>query len=188
MQFRTTPTVSRMPSLPNMYKSRPLPTNIIITQSVDLPSKMTWGKPTWFLFHTLAEKIKPEYFNQIIKELVYIITLICNNLPCPNCAEHATAYLKGVNVNSFREKQDLKDFLFVFHNSVNLKKNAPIFEKCTLDSQYATAITANMIQHFFTVFQKKNYSIRMIANDFHKQRSITIIKQWFINNIKYFNP
>jgi len=187
MQFRTMPSTTRRPSLLNMYKSRPIPVPIPTSVVPVTPTRMTWGKPTWFLFHTLAEKIKPEYFQIVIKDLFNIITMVCNNLPCPDCAGHATAYLKGININALQSKRDLQIMLFVFHNSVNSKKHMPIFTMDELDSQYATAVTSNIIQHFFAVYQKKNYSIRMIANDFHKQRSVTMIKQWIANNIQYFN-
>ena len=31
----------------------------------------TWGPPTWYLFHTLAEKIKDEHFNEMKRNNFY---------------------------------------------------------------------------------------------------------------------
>ena len=40
--------------------------------------KKDWGNAVWILFHTLAEKIKPEYTEELIV-IVSHITSICNN-------------------------------------------------------------------------------------------------------------
>ena len=40
-----------------------------------------WGPCTWFLFHTLAEKIKEEEFTDAKHKLLSFIANICNNLP-----------------------------------------------------------------------------------------------------------
>ena len=53
---------------------------------------MKWGEPTWFMFHTLAEKIKPEYFQEIRMDLLNIIYTICTNLPCPDCARQSCRF------------------------------------------------------------------------------------------------
>ena len=46
----------------------------------------TWGPCTWYLFHTLAEKVKEESFPLIKESLISLIIRICSNLPCPECA------------------------------------------------------------------------------------------------------
>ena len=47
---------------------------------VERPSKkLPWGEPIWFLFHTLAHKIKEKSFLIVKNELLNIIFLICNN-------------------------------------------------------------------------------------------------------------
>ena len=54
-------------------------------------SKKQWGNATWYLFHTLAEKLKPEYDNPSeIRALYAQIKNICQNLPCEDCKNHAT--------------------------------------------------------------------------------------------------
>jgi len=89
--------------------------------------KMRWGEPTWFLFHTLAHKIKDEFFHEKKMEILNTISLICANLPCPNCANHATEYMKNINFYAIQTKQDLKNMLFQFHNVVNQRKGVPVF-------------------------------------------------------------
>ena len=55
-----------------------------------------YGATNMVLFHTLAEKVKEIYFQEIKYDLFSFIRRICNNLPCPDCAKHATQYMKTV--------------------------------------------------------------------------------------------
>ena len=46
----------------------------------------TWGPCTWFLFHTLAEKIREEHFMKLKPELINIVKNIyrrCNKQKRP---------------------------------------------------------------------------------------------------------
>jgi hypothetical protein len=161
--------------------------NPVVSPTIPQQKKMKWGEPTWFLFHTLAEKVKEEYFHTIRYELLNTIVIICKNLPCPDCANHATEYMKKVDFNSIRTKQDLKLMLFQFHNVVNQKKQFPLFSINELDSKYSNANLVNIIQTFMFYFQDKSHSIRMIANDIYRSRIADQLKIWFNNNIQYFN-
>lgn len=152
------------------------------------PKKMAWGEPTWFLLHTLAQKVKDDRFQQIRGELLDTIFSICSNLPCPDCAEHAKMYLNRVNFNTIQTKDDLKNMLFMFHNTVNQNKNFPIFPYSALDDKYSKAITINIIYNFMNSFMKKSKSIRMIANDSYRERIAGSLKKWFNQNIQAFNP
>ena len=152
-----------------------------------IEKKMKWGEPTWFLFHTMAEKIKDEYFPAMRLNIFNTISLICNNLPCPDCANHASEYMKKLNPNSIRTKEDLKLMLFQFHNVVNQRKGYPAFSVDNLDTKYSSAITLNIIQNFMFFFQDKHYSIRMIANDMHRKRIAELLKTWFNDNMQYFD-
>jgi hypothetical protein len=154
---------------------------------VEKPKKMLWGAPTWYLFHTLAEKVKDEEFKNIKAELLNNINVICCNLPCPSCAEHACQYMKKLNYNSINSKEDLKRFLFNFHNEVNQKKNVPAFSINELNDKYAKANTVNIILNFISHFQDKHKSIHMISNDMHRQRIVAVLKGWFNSNINRFN-
>lgn len=149
--------------------------------------KMEWGEPTWFLFHTLAEKVKEEDFPLIRVELLNIIYSICCILPCPLCSSHAKTHLNGSNFNNIRTKQQLKDFLFLFHNTVNQKKNYLLFEYDNLNEKYSKAITNMIIQNFILRFKSKNNNNLMIADDFHRKRTLKEFELWLNNNIDKFN-
>jgi hypothetical protein len=149
---------------------------------------MKWGQPVWFFFHTIAEKIKDECFHIVKNDLLNIVYTICSNLPCPTCASHATEYLNKINFNAIQNVDQLKDLFFVFHNSVNVRKNFPVFLRKDLDEKYSKANTINIIQNFFNTFLYKNSNMHMIANNMHRIRTVNFIKEWFNNNIQYFNP
>lgn len=148
---------------------------------------MAWGEPTWFLFHTLAHKIKQDKFVELRKSLLDVIYTISVNLPCPTCAEHAKRYLEGINFQTIQSKETLKSVLFDFHNTVNVQKGFPVFPFAELDAKYQTAITKNILQNFMNYFEKKSKSIRLIADDWHRKRVVSILKSWFTNNLEWFD-
>jgi hypothetical protein len=152
------------------------------------PKSMKWGEPTWFFFHTIAEKVKEEKFDSIRKELLNLVYSICANLPCPDCASHASEYMRGINFNAIKTKQHLKDLFFNFHNAVNEKKGFEKFPYDKLDEKYSKAIFVNIVQNFLIHFQNKHSSIHMIANDLHRNRVVEQIKSWLQENIVHFNP
>jgi hypothetical protein len=151
------------------------------------PKKMKWGEPTWFLLHTLAEKVKNDSFSLIRNELLSNIYTICTNLPCPVCSEHAKHYLNSINFNTILTKQDLKIILFNFHNQLNAKKGFPIFMENDLNEKYSKANTVNIIYNFMDSFLDKNRTPQMIANDMFRRRIASKLSEWFTNNIVYFD-
>jgi len=165
----------------NNIQSTPLNTSVTSTK------KMKWGEPTWYLFHTLAEKVREENFQQIKNGLLELITSICKNLPCPVCTEHATNYIQTTNIKRIQTKTQLKEFLFNFHNSVNKRKDFPIFLIEELQPKYSSANTIAIIYNFINAFQDKHYGPRMIANDMFRNRLVETIKKWITENIRYFD-
>lgn len=152
------------------------------------PIGMKWGKSIWTLFHTLAEKITDESFTVIGKDLINIIIKICSNLPCPTCSEHAMNYISKNRFSSayIQTREQFRTELFKFHNSVNRDKGYPQFQMDKLTETYSELDTIAVVRDFLTVFKDKHFSIRMIANDFHKTRISTQLTSWFNNNITYF--
>jgi hypothetical protein len=151
------------------------------------PKKMKWGEPTWYLFHALAEKVKEERFSSIRGELLNTIYVICKNLPCPLCANHATQYMNAINFNTIQTKKDLIDLLWNFHNEVNKRKNFPIFPYEQLAEKYSKANLINIIQVFMVHFKDKHASLRMIADDMYRQQISRKMQDWFRQNIQSFD-
>ena len=157
-----------------------------VNEDLQKQKSMKWGEPIWFFFHTVAEKVRSESFHIVKQDLLNIIYKVCANLPCPMCANHAIEYMNKINFNAIQTKEQLKDLLFVFHNSVNVRKKFPIFMRKDLDEKYSRANTINIIQHFLNIFQQKTSNIHMIANNMHRTSITNEIKTWFNNNIQHF--
>ena len=152
------------------------------------PKTMVWGEPTWFLFHTLAEKVKLDSFPKIKNELTSMIVRICNNLPCPDCTNHATRYLQGINLSTIQTKTDLIEMLWRFHNVVNHRKNYEIFPLNKMSSKYSLANTNKIIQNFLYHYDKRGYSMRAGTDGFHRTRMVNDFKNWIRTNIHHFDP
>jgi hypothetical protein len=151
------------------------------------PKPIRWGEPTWFLFHTLAEKIKPERFALLRTELLSLISNICQNLPCPDCANHATEFLAQNRFMYIASKEQLVRFLFEFHNSVNRKKGFPLFQWTEMD-KYKSAILVNILAHFFQQFAASSGNARMMHQAMFRQRLLSSTKQWLMNHLDAFDP
>ena len=188
MQFSNN--INRKPIINNNHSVREIVTSNSFKQDNNESKaikSMTWGEPTWFLFHTLAEKVKNENFVFIRKELLNLIYSICSNLPCPICTNHATTYLNSVNFNSIQTKQQLKDLLFVFHNEVNTRKGHPFFDYKQLDEKYSKANTNLIINNFINSFSNKHKNMKLIADDFIRTKIVQKMSEWFYNNISHFS-
>ena len=108
---------------------------------------MIWGRYTWMLFHTLAEKIKDEYFNDYKKIVFSIIYSLCSCLPCPTCKQHAMETLKKKNIFNVETKEGLKMFLYQFHNTVSYTKGSQVYDIHILD-QYELSNLKQIIPLF----------------------------------------
>lgn len=159
-------------------KSAPPPTKPEIKPPPPPKKEMLWGEPTWFLFHTLAEKVKEIYFQEIKYDLFSFIRRICNNLPCPDCAKHATQYMKTVNFDAIITKEQLKRMLFNFHNDVSSRKGNPVLPYHELDEKYNAAITFNIITNFFLHFSKRSYSLRMDVSGNQRRTLLHDFRVW----------
>lgn len=151
-----------------------------------MTTKDVWGPATWTLFHTLAEKVNDEHFNEIKTDLFLFIKRICFNLPCPDCAAHATQTISKVSPSSFENKQQLKTFLFNFHNSVNARTGKPAFSFEELNSKYARANTFVVVPYFIKVYSYRNTNVRLLINSFHKDILIKDFIKWMRENASKF--
>jgi hypothetical protein len=153
----------------------------------DALPKMKWGRPVWTFFHVTAEKIKPEYFNLVVKEYLQFILLICGTLPCPICSNHASEYMRAINLNNIRSKDDLIHLFFNFHNVVNQRKGYPVLQKEQIP-KYETANTIVVIKDFMRAYEDKSRSVKLMADDLARSRISSQLKNWINKNIQYFDP
>ena len=144
-----------------------------------------WGPPTWALLHTLSEKIKESSYGIMGKNLILIIIQICNNLPCPTCAQHAKEFWSKVNINNLKTKTDLINLLYVFHNMVNKRNNSPAFKHSDLQI-YKTKQLIPIFNNFSKNFTTRG-NMKLLNESFHRNIMLKRFRTWFMNNINNFD-
>lgn len=148
--------------------------------------EMKWGAPTWFFFHTIAEKIKPECFLDNRTSLFSLVQTVCSNLPCPTCSQHAKQYIDKININSIKTKQDLAMLFFSFHNEVNTRKNKPIYEYDKVHEKYSKANFMNIVNNFMYYYKMEHHAVRMIADNMFRKRIAKSMLDWLHANLHIF--
>jgi hypothetical protein len=143
-----------------------------------------WGPSTWVFMHTLAAKIKEDSFPLISPNLILVLIQICSNLPCPECSQHAKQFWSKVKTSNIKNKIDLINLLFVFHNMVNKRKQTNPFKYENL-KYYETK---NVIETY-NVFSK-NFNTRgnmnLINESFHRNMMLSSLRNWLMLNINHF--
>jgi hypothetical protein len=145
-----------------------------------------WGPPVWNLFHTFAEKIKETSFPIIGLELFNYIYRISSYLPCPDCSNHAKLFLGKINRNKIRTKKDLIDLLYIFHNSVNKRKNKKIYNYEDIN-MYTNKKLIESYNSFINIYHTKG-NMKLLTETFQRNVIMKDLKKWIIQNIKHFDP
>ena len=135
-----------------------------------------WGPAVWLLFHTIVEKIKEPDNTRICLELFNQIKNICKYLPCPDCASHATSNLANVNISKINNKSDLKQILFIFHNSVNVRKKKAVFSIDGLE-KYKSA-NLSMVLYNFKMNYNSTRNMKLMSDEFQRKIVINQFNQW----------
>lgn len=145
--------------------------------------KKEWANAVWFLFHTLAEKLLPEHAATELPVLFEHIKGICNNLPCPDCQGHAVAYMQRADKRTVTAStENLKAFLWQFHNSVNQRIKLPFFSRAELDAKYQMARTAAIVQNFVTIMSKTSNNEKIMMHAFHRKLYLKTFVDYFTTN------
>jgi hypothetical protein len=148
--------------------------------------KQEWGNAVWLLFHTLAEKIKPEYKEELII-LVSHISSICNNLPCPECQSHASRTMNSINKSFISQSREhLIDFLWKFHNEVNKFTKSSFYPKESL-SIYERSITINVINNFINIMSKVANNQKTMLFGFHRALYMKQFISYIQQNMHKYN-
>ena len=140
-----------------------------------------WGPIIWTFIHSLIAKLRNE---KKADELLMIIKQILSNLPCPSCAAHATAYFAKMSVGNMSKKK-LKDVLYVFHNSINVKKKVVPFHYKDM-SRYDSINLNIAFNQFRRAFQPSTGNMNMIMESFQRKMALQKITKWFMDNRSHF--
>jgi len=139
-------------------------------------SKETWGNNIWYLFHSLAHKIKEDKFDIQKNNIIFIIKTICGTLPCPDCSKDATNMLNKIDFNTIRNKNDLKMFFFNFHNAINAKLSKPQFSYESLDAKYNNVNIDALYNNLYVIYAINTHIPQLMSSNFHKNLSFPKIR------------
>lgn len=142
-----------------------------------------WGPATWTFFHVLVEKLAND---NLVKPIIQLIKQICSCLPCPICRTHSTFILHNYSMyHTINTKEDLKRFIWEFHNQVNKKLGKPQYNFIDLTkyTNYNLMQILNIWLKYFNIFitDVKLYAIKNKINStkFNTQKFIYTHKHMF---------
>lgn len=141
-----------------------------------------WGPPIWTLFHALSSQLNNP---DLIKPLFTYIQRICRFLPCPECSEDATTFLRNVRLTDLKTVEDLSKALYLFHNHVNRKKKKVLYSYSDM-SKYKSYNLIAVFNNFIRVYNTRG-NMNMITEDFQRNMIIADFKKWLGTNISSFS-
>lgn len=148
-------------------------------------SKQEWGNATWFLFHGLVTKLKPEYDSEYKVLLKHFIT-ICSHLPCPDCQSHAIHTNNTATLKMIRSNNNLKDYFWRFHNRVNQRLNKKQFSMEQHDLMYNTCNVRLLVGPFRDAMNAKQ-PFSLMMQSLHRKRVVDDFISYIQNNFYKFN-
>lgn len=150
-------------------------------------SKSKWGPIVWNMIHCLTIKIKPQFFEQEKKNIIFIINNICTNLPCPICSVHASQYIKKNKLHLVKTKEELIAFIFHMHNNVNKRLKRKLAQRDVLKN-YSNVKFLDVCNEFFRIYFMGVRSSRLLIHSMHKEMASNKIFKILKNSLyKYIN-
>ena len=146
-----------------------------------------WGNATWFIFHTLAYKLKDGYTSEI-GNLCKHFMLICGNLPCPDCRQHAISILSKSNIKNIKTRDQLIHFLLQFHNIVNRRLKKSEFSIEEHNKLYSRSYTVNIINNFINIMSKNANNSKAMLDTFSRKRVVSNFVKYLKAQQHIFNP
>jgi hypothetical protein len=143
--------------------------------------KAVWGPATWKLLHCMVLKVNKIEPQQLI-ELKNIIMRIVSNLPCPYCTAHALSNIASSNFKMIQNINDLKLFMFQFHNKVNQQTNKPLITYDDHLPLYCNLKMQDVLQDFLNIYQTQMGGVTMMLYGFHRKQMLLDVFRYFKTN------
>lgn len=143
-----------------------------------------WGTITWIFFHTLAEKIKDEEFENNKEIFINIIIKTCNHLPCPDCSQHASNVLRHAFLNNIKTKKHFIEFLRQFHNIVNIKINKQELSREGIKNLYKDNNLSLVLINLINTYRSIKTSERLMMYNFYRDKFLRELNS-DMQNIKH---
>lgn len=145
-----------------------------------------WGPAVWTLFHTLAEKLNPNAYNHVIPSMFNMIVQICKVLPCPECSRDASNFLAKIKLTDYKNKDEFKNMLYLFHNFVNAKKRKPLYNYAYMN-KYSNMNLFLVVNDFIAKYNTKG-NMKLLAESFQRSFVIKNFITWFNGFKRAFIP
>jgi hypothetical protein len=145
---------------------------------------MQWAQITWIFLHTFPEKIKEEFFKKNIKDCLGLIKYIVSYLPCPICTKHANEYFHKYNIYLCKTKEDLKIYLWKFHNEVNYRLKKKQYKLINLD-MYKKINFKKVTKLFIKEYQRPYYYTKVMNGWLRKEHAKKIIFYMSVNQKQF---
>ena len=161
------------------------PSSSIASSRLPPSAGMPWGEPIWTFFHALAEQVVAERYTECRADLARIVREMSASLPCPECAAHATAYTLRVNWAALNTRDDFREMLCAYHNSVNARKAQPQFAVADLAARYGAvdmrAAAARALHYFEGRHSLSN--VGLAPHTFQRTRTAAAARAWIAANV-----
>lgn len=148
-------------------------------------AKAVWGPATWKLLHCMVLKVDNLEPNQLI-ELKNAIMRIVSNLPCPYCTSHALSNIASSNFKMINNANDLKLFMFQFHNKVNQQVNKKLITYEEHVPLYCNLNMEQVLQDFLNIYQKQIGGVTMMLYAFHRKQMLIDVVNFFKRNKRLY--
>lgn len=84
----------------------------------------TWGPPFWKTLHYIAHSYPDNPSEDIRGSMLSLLSSMAVLLPCPVCQSHCVEYF-CLHPPAVESRQALIEYLWKFHNSVNVRTGKP---------------------------------------------------------------
>ena len=148
-------------------------------------TKAVWGPATWKLLHCMVLKVDNLEPNQLI-DLKNAIMRIVSNLPCPYCTSHALSNIASSNFKMINNINDLKLFMFQFHNKVNQQVNKKLLTYEEHVPLYCNLNMEQVLQDFLLIYQKQIGGVTMMLYAFHRKQMLIDVVNFFKRNKRLY--
>lgn len=141
----------------------------------------------------MAETVREDRFVEARADILQVIAMMCSNLPCPDCAAHATQYLAAhQDLRGAHTKDALRLALCAFHNSVNQRKGRlPLFDPADLAATYSHIDVSAAAARALFFFQSRHSAPPgvLVPNTLSRDRTAGMVRTWITANAdKLFTP
>jgi hypothetical protein len=156
---------------------------------MSLLNREIWGPALWTCLHTFAEfsgrQTNPLQDKDEAHAWINLFKTLQDIMPCALCSSHYRTYISQhpvsiiLNLKGYQRKEWLTDYLFNFHNAVNITLDKPLFLKENLEIytdkeafKNAFTILRNMGKKAIDQNQLKLMSLSIVLKNFDLIRKI----------------